>query len=119
MKSVPSFYLALFTAIKVAFGGTTAGHAQQAILGEEPLTTLEEGVGHFSEWSRNTKKEFLIDWQADRESEWIFVLGNEGGDLDSLTSALAWVSKIGCKIRSTLSREKIAGRACADTKIQL
>lgn len=48
------------------------------------------GVGHFSEWSRATKKEFLIDWQAGKESEWILVQGNEGGDLDSMTSALAW-----------------------------
>ncbi|KAK3699955.1 hypothetical protein LTR37_016199 [Vermiconidia calcicola] len=51
---------------------------------------LEEGVGHFSEWSRETKKEFLIDWQANKESEWIFVMGNEGGDLDSITAALSW-----------------------------
>jgi exopolyphosphatase len=32
------------------------------------------GVGHFSEWSRDTKKQFLIDWQAGKESEWIFVM---------------------------------------------
>ena len=51
---------------------------------------LEQGVGHFSEWSRETKKEFLMDWQADKESEWIFVLGNEGGDLDSIAAALTW-----------------------------
>ncbi|KAF2122010.1 hypothetical protein BDV96DRAFT_562791 [Lophiotrema nucula] len=48
------------------------------------------GVGHFSEWSRATKKEFLIDWQAGREWEWTLVEGNEGGDLDSMTAALAW-----------------------------
>lgn len=48
------------------------------------------GVGHFSEWSRETKKRFLIDWQASKESEWILVQGNEGGDLDSMTSALTW-----------------------------
>jgi hypothetical protein len=50
----------------------------------------EIGVGHFSEWSRATKKEFFIDWQASKESEWILVMGNEGGDLDSMASALAW-----------------------------
>ncbi|CAJ2513276.1 Uu.00g013950.m01.CDS01 [Anthostomella pinea] len=47
-------------------------------------------VGHFSEWSRQTKKEFLIDWQRGRASEWILVQGNEAGDLDSMVAALAW-----------------------------
>lgn len=28
------------------------------------------GVGHFSEWSRATKKAFLVDWQAGKASEW-------------------------------------------------
>jgi exopolyphosphatase len=58
--------------------------------GNDVIRPPKEGVGHFSEWSRATKKEFLIDWQAGRESEWILVQGNEGGDLDSLTSALTW-----------------------------
>lgn len=49
-----------------------------------------EGVGHFSEWSRQTKREFLVDWQNGRSSEWTLVQGNEGGDLDSMTAALAW-----------------------------
>jgi exopolyphosphatase len=53
-------------------------------------TTHRPGVGHFSEWSRATKKEFLIDWQAGKESEWTFVMGNEGGDMDSMTAALTW-----------------------------
>jgi exopolyphosphatase len=48
------------------------------------------GVGHFSEWSRATKKEFLMDWQAGKASEWTVVQGNEGGDLDSMTAALTW-----------------------------
>merc|ERR1712000_278778 len=51
---------------------------------------LEIGVGHFSEWSRETKRLFLIDWQEGRSSEWIIVQGNEGGDLDSMTAALTW-----------------------------
>lgn len=55
-----------------------------------PANAIETGVGHFSEWSRQTKKEFLIDWQAGRASQWTFVLGNEGGDLDSMTAALTW-----------------------------
>lgn len=50
----------------------------------------EIGVGHFSEWSRATKKQFLVDWQAGKQSEWVFVMGNEAGDLDSMTSALTW-----------------------------
>ncbi|KAF3767139.1 DHH phosphoesterase [Cryphonectria parasitica EP155] len=49
-----------------------------------------KGVGHFSEWSRDTKKRFLIDWQAGREAEWSIVQGNEAGDLDSMTAALTW-----------------------------
>lgn len=56
----------------------------------EGVATQKLGVGHFSEWSRTTKKRFFIDWQASRESEWILVMGNEGGDLDSMTSALTW-----------------------------
>ncbi|KAH6654794.1 hypothetical protein BKA67DRAFT_517482 [Truncatella angustata] len=50
----------------------------------------ETGVGHFSEWSRENKRRFLIDWQAGRSSEWIIVQGNEGGDLDSMAAALTW-----------------------------
>jgi exopolyphosphatase len=53
------------------------------------------GVGHFSEWSRAVKKEFLIDWQAGKESEWTIVEGNEGGDLDSMTAALTWAYHLG------------------------
>lgn len=49
-----------------------------------------KGAGHFSAWSRETKRQFLIDWQAGRESEWTIVQGNEAGDLDSMTAALAW-----------------------------
>ncbi|KAI8624188.1 hypothetical protein F5Y19DRAFT_455769 [Xylariaceae sp. FL1651] len=50
----------------------------------------DDHVGHFSTWSRNTKKEFLIDWQRDKVSEWILVQGNEAGDLDSMVAALTW-----------------------------
>lgn len=53
------------------------------------------GVGHFSEWSRATKKQFLIDWQAGNASEWTIVQGNEGGDLDSMTAALTWAYHLG------------------------
>ncbi|CAI6331596.1 unnamed protein product [Periconia digitata] len=54
------------------------------------ILPLEVGVGHFSEWSRDTKKRFFIDWQDSKENEWVFVMGNEGGDLDSMASALTW-----------------------------
>lgn len=52
-----------------------------------PANAIETGVGHFSEWSRETKRQFLIDWQAGRSSEWTIVQGNEGGDMDSMTAA--------------------------------
>ncbi|KAJ1324632.1 exopolyphosphatase [Microdochium nivale] len=61
--------------------------ARTASKGGSPF---EPGVGHFSEWSRETKRQFLIDWQAGKSSEWIIVQGNEGGDLDSMTAALTW-----------------------------
>ena len=57
----------------------------QAILSKDPPKHI--GVGHFSEWSRATKKAFLMDWQAGKSSEWTIVMGNEGGDLDSMTAA--------------------------------
>lgn len=52
--------------------------------------TREEGVGHFSEWSKATKLAFLSDWVRGKGDEWTLVQGNEGGDLDSMTAALAW-----------------------------
>lgn len=67
------------------------GASQQAVLdASSKHLTKALGVGHFSEWSRATKKAFLVDWQAGKASEWIMVMGNEGGDLDSMTSALTW-----------------------------
>ncbi|KAK0386884.1 hypothetical protein NLU13_5197 [Sarocladium strictum] len=71
-------------------------HDQQLVMAARPDRTStgqrprETGVGHFSEWSRETKRLFLIDWQAGRSNEWIIVQGNEGGDLDSMTAALTW-----------------------------
>ncbi|PWZ00999.1 hypothetical protein BCV70DRAFT_199361 [Testicularia cyperi] len=52
--------------------------------------SLEEGVGHFSEWSKATKRAFLADWEQGKAGEWTVVMGNEGGDLDSMTAALTW-----------------------------
>ena len=56
--------------------------------------TYEEGVGHFSEWSKATKLSFLTDWVAGKADEWTIVMGNEGGDLDSMTAALTWAYHI-------------------------
>ena len=61
----------------------------------------DRGVGHFSEWSRATKKSFLMDWQAGKASEWTFVMGNEGGDLDSMTAALTWAYHLGHSTQNT------------------
>nr|OQO28420.1 hypothetical protein B0A51_03094 [Rachicladosporium sp. CCFEE 5018] len=55
-----------------------------------PAGAIETGVGHFSEWSRGNKKEYLIDWQKGLSSRWIHVQGNEAGDLDSMAAALTW-----------------------------
>lgn len=70
----------------------------QVALGSSPPG---RGVGHFSEWSRATKKEFLVDWQANKESDWIIVQGNEGGDLDSMAAALTWAYHLGHKTANT------------------
>ena len=64
------------------------------------------GVGHFSEWSRATKREFLVDWQAGKQSEWVFVMGNEAGDLDSMTSALTWAYHLEHSTQNTSSPTK-------------
>ncbi|KAK8061206.1 DHH phosphoesterase [Apiospora hydei] len=92
-------HLSTVTGVFAAVLAATAANAsapQQIIMKARPDATLaaarpkETGVGHFSEWSRENKRQFLIDWQKERSSEWILVMGNEGGDLDSMTSALTW-----------------------------
>ncbi|CAD6890758.1 unnamed protein product [Tilletia controversa] len=58
-----------------------------------PLALQPTGVGHFSEWSIAQKRRFLAEINADPHNaanNWILVMGNEGGDLDSMTSALLW-----------------------------
>ncbi|GAA5917518.1 hypothetical protein JCM6882_007941 [Rhodosporidiobolus microsporus] len=47
------------------------------------------GNGHLSEWSRQNKEDFLSDLRNNSANEWIIVMGNEAGDLDSLVSAMA------------------------------
>lgn len=75
----PLSFFSAATALAVEVSGAVFSQSQAVVAPSH----FEEGVGHFSEWSRNTKKEFLIDWQNSKESEWIVVLGNEGGDLVS------------------------------------
>lgn len=64
--------------------------SEQIRLSNAGSAPFEPGVGHFSEWSRQTKKEFLIDWQLGRMADWTLVQGNEAGDLDSMAAALTW-----------------------------
>ena len=87
MRLTSTLFVGLLTATE-AISAAVMPAVEQIPL--EVPETLEDGVGHFSEWSRETKREFLVDWQASKESEWIIVLGNEGGDLDSITAALSW-----------------------------
>lgn len=82
--------LVLLVGIQPAASAAVGSAPEQAALNIPASTKLAKGEDYFSEWSRNTKRGFLMDWQSDKESEWIIVLGNEGGDLDSLASALAW-----------------------------
>ncbi|KAK7961221.1 DHH phosphoesterase [Apiospora saccharicola] len=82
------------TAAALAATAANASAPQQVMMRPDATVAAtrptETGVGHFSEWSRENKRQFLIDWQEGRSSEWIIVQGNEGGDLDSMTSALTW-----------------------------
>ncbi|MCO5565499.1 hypothetical protein L7F22_019172 [Adiantum nelumboides] len=57
---------------------------------EPDYWSLEEGVGHFSEWSKSIKRQFVDEVRLGKASEWVVVMGNEGGDLDSMTAALTW-----------------------------
>ena len=77
------------------------GHTQQVLDASMKNPVKTHGVGHFSEWSRATKKQFLIDWQAGKEAEWTIVQGNEGGDLDSMTAALTWAYHLGHSTANT------------------
>jgi exopolyphosphatase len=94
-----------FTILSSALLAATATAAYPKHVKRQEQTPMgiihRPGVGHFSEWSRATKKEFLIDWQAGRESEWTVVQGNEGGDLDSMTAALTWAYHIGHSTQNT------------------
>ncbi|KAK5108216.1 hypothetical protein LTR62_008672 [Meristemomyces frigidus] len=88
--------LPLLQSTLVLFGVLAAGQTaltpqdDQTILGSSRWQRPDTGVGHFSEWSRHMKKHFWEDWQNGKSSDWVMVMGNEGGDLDSMTSALTW-----------------------------
>ncbi|POY70886.1 hypothetical protein BMF94_6063 [Rhodotorula taiwanensis] len=47
------------------------------------------GTGHLSQWSRQNKEDFIADLKNNDADDWIIVMGNEAGDLDSLVSAMA------------------------------
>ncbi|GAA6019243.1 hypothetical protein JCM10207_005051 [Rhodosporidiobolus poonsookiae] len=47
------------------------------------------GTGRLSQWSRSNKEEFIAALRKNQAKEWIVVMGNEAGDLDSLVSAMA------------------------------
>jgi exopolyphosphatase len=91
MRILYAFAIAAATSVAggAASGWPQSGRPEQRVMAR-PGATQEAGVGHLSEWSRETKRRFLVDWQAGRVSEWIIVQGNEGGDLDSMVAALTW-----------------------------
>lgn len=98
-----TLYLTLLASAAAATALLPVGHQQQTVLGSP-----HKGVGHFSEWSRQTKKEFLIDWQVGAESKWTIVQGNEAGDLDSMTAALAWAYHLEHSANTSNPRRAIA-----------
>ncbi|GAA6037429.1 hypothetical protein JCM8097_008569 [Rhodosporidiobolus ruineniae] len=51
--------------------------------------TDSTGTGHYSQWSRANKEEFLSALRDNNARDWIIVMGNEAGDLDSMVSAMA------------------------------
>ncbi|KAG8727338.1 hypothetical protein FRC11_013462 [Ceratobasidium sp. 423] len=77
-----------------------------APLGQVPLGDVHALHGSLSSWARVVKRDFLNDVRAcapairanttsqseacAKAAEWSLVMGNEAGDLDSLTSAIAW-----------------------------
>ncbi|PBK81894.1 DHH phosphoesterase [Armillaria gallica] len=60
-----------------------------------PVTPSENALQHFLE---HTKRHYLSDIEESRENadEWLMVMGNEAGDLDSIASSIgfAWLSSL-------------------------
>ncbi|EJT72190.1 hypothetical protein GGTG_09057 [Gaeumannomyces tritici R3-111a-1] len=101
----------LGAAAVLAAAPAAAANSPQRVLVQPDATlpterAIETGVGHFSEWSRETKRQFLIDWQRGRSSEWTIVMGNEGGDLDSMAAALTWAYHLEHSTANSSSRIK-------------
>ncbi|RSH89547.1 hypothetical protein EHS25_002098 [Saitozyma podzolica] len=52
-------------------------------------TDAASRLSHLSEWCASSKRNFMDDLARNKASEWIMVMGNEAGDLDSMVSAIA------------------------------
>jgi hypothetical protein len=48
----------------------------------QPLPS-QNGTGHFSDWSRQTKLEFLQALSSNQANDWVLVMGNEAGGAPS------------------------------------
>ncbi len=85
----------LFAAAPLLVSSACALSIREQVVLEAPAPqdSFEEGVGHFSEWSKTQKRRFIDtvrSGDAAAIANWTLVMGNEGGDLDSMTSALTW-----------------------------
>ncbi|GAA5901535.1 hypothetical protein JCM5296_006806 [Sporobolomyces johnsonii] len=67
----------------------TAQDLADDITSRWPTEDEGTGTGHLSQWSSETKVEFLNDLRNNTAEEWLVVMGNEAGDLDSMVSAMA------------------------------
>lgn len=91
IRTISVLLASLMSAVKAAQEHQPSNQrVMNAAFAKSTMRKPEPGVGHFSEWSRNAKRRFFLDWQESKELEWILVMGNEGGDLDSMASALTW-----------------------------
>ena len=75
MRAHTAYLMPLLATLATRVTAATAvpHHASQSeqhvIVDKPPLSDKAQyGVGHFSEWSRENKRQFLIDWQAGKES---------------------------------------------------
>ncbi|KAK0569832.1 hypothetical protein OC861_000543 [Tilletia horrida] len=78
-----------------------------------------DGVGHFSEWSISQKNKFLADVNKDptNAAKWVIVMGNEGGDLDSMTSALLWAYHL--THNATTASSSSSGKAPSEPELPI
>lgn len=52
----------------------------QFLANDDPFDIeFDEGTGHFSQWAKQSKFEFLRDLTLNRAQDWTLVFGNEGG----------------------------------------